>query len=86
MPCLFGTQLLSFIAGEGRAKEIIFTGKTINGLQAKKYGIVNEAVQVQGKMSKDEGREEAVKWARNIAQTISERGPIGEKMAKRAIN
>lgn len=41
MPCLFGTQLLSFIAGEGRAKEIIFTGKTINGLQAKKYGIVN---------------------------------------------
>ena len=75
--------MLSFIAGEARAKELLFTGKQINGVEAKRIGLVNEAVQPK---TKEEGTKELEKVAREMAEKISERGPVGQRMAKKAIN
>ena len=83
IPLIYGTQLLSYIAGEARAKELLFTGKEINGVEAKRIGLVNEAVQPK---TKEEGTGEVERVAREMAERISERGPIGQQMAKRAIN
>jgi len=41
IPGFGGTQRLSRIVGANRAKELIFTGKTISAAEASDYGIVN---------------------------------------------
>lgn len=83
VPLLYGTQLLSYVAGEARAKELLFTGKEINGVEAKRIGLINEAVQPK---TKEEGTQDLEKVAHEMAHKISEKGPIGQQMAKRAIN
>lgn len=75
-----GTQRLSRVVGPSLAKELIFTGRLIDGLQAREIGLVNHAVP-----QNDEG-DAAYKRAVELAQEIAPQGPIALKMAKLAIN
>src|SRR6266568_3098111 len=70
-----GTQRLPRIAGEGRAKELIFTGRRISAADALQYGIVHEVA------APDELRMRALAVARAIASN----GPIAVRAAKEAI-
>ncbi len=81
---MFGTQLLSYAIGAARAKELIFLGKLIKGLEAMKMGLVNHVVPQEAVT--DRKTEELIQWARDTAEKIGERGPVGEKMSKKAIN
>jgi methylglutaconyl-CoA hydratase len=70
-----GTQRLPRIAGEGRAKELIFTGRRISAGEALQYGIVQEVA------APDELRGRALA----VARTIASNGPIAVRAAKEAI-
>lgn len=52
IPGLFGTQLLSYAIGAAKAKELIFLGKLIKGLEAQNLGLVNHVVPQQSKEDK----------------------------------
>src|SRR5437763_4333652 len=69
------TQRLPRIAGEGRAKELIFTGRRISAAEALQYGIVHEIA------APDELRGRASQLARAIAAN----GPVAVRAAKEAI-
>ncbi|TMK54026.1 MAG: enoyl-CoA hydratase [Actinobacteria bacterium] len=70
-----GTQRLPRVAGEGRAKELIFTGRRISAADALQYGIVHEVA------APDELRMRALA----VARTIASNGPIAVRAAKEAI-
>lgn len=70
-----GTQRLPRIAGEGRAKELIFTGRRISAGDALQYGIVHEVA------APDELRMRA----QAIARAIASNGPVAVRAAKEAI-
>nr|XP_002740632.1 PREDICTED: methylglutaconyl-CoA hydratase, mitochondrial-like [Saccoglossus kowalevskii] len=80
IPGAGGTQRLPRIIGKGRAKEMIFTGRVIDGEQAEGIGLVNYAVK-----QNEEGTA-AYKRALEMAKEICSNGPIGVKMTKVAIN
>ncbi|XP_077988169.1 methylglutaconyl-CoA hydratase, mitochondrial-like [Glandiceps talaboti] len=75
-----GTQRLPRIIGAGRAKEMIFTGKVVDGVEAERIGLVNYCVE----QNKDGTA--AYDKAIEIAKQICQNGPIGVKMAKFAIS
>ena len=70
-----GTQRLPRIAGESRAKELIFTGRRISAGDALQYGIVHEVT------APDELRLRA----QAIARQIGSNGPVAVRAAKEAI-
>jgi methylglutaconyl-CoA hydratase len=70
-----GTQRLPRIAGEGRAKELIFTGRRISAGDALRYGIVHEVT------APDELRMRA----EAVARAIASNGPVAVRAAKEAI-
>ena len=70
-----GTQRLPRIAGESRAKELIFTGRRISAGDALQYGILHEVT------APDELRLRAQAIARQIASN----GPVAMRAAKEAI-
>jgi enoyl-CoA hydratase len=70
-----GTQRLPRIAGEGRARELIFTGRRISAAEALQYGIVQEVA------APDELRGRALA----VARTIAANGPLAVRAAKEAI-
>ncbi|MGZ4143097.1 MAG: enoyl-CoA hydratase-related protein [Actinomycetota bacterium] len=70
-----GTQRLPRLAGIGRAKELIFTGRRISAAEALQYGIVEEVV------APDEIRMRASA----IARVIASNGPVAVRAAKEAI-
>jgi len=63
------------IAGEGRAKDLAFTGRRISAAEALQYGIVHEIA------APDELRGRASQVARAIAAN----GPVAVRAAKEAI-
>ncbi len=71
-----GTQRLSNIVGEGRAKEIIFTTDHYDPETMQEYGFVNEVV------GNDELREAATKQAEDLAAGP----PLAQEAAKRAMH
>lgn len=75
-----GTQRLPRIVGVGKAKELIFTGRVIDGAEAAEIGLVNQVVE-QNK-SGDGAYERAVE----LAEEIIPNGPIGVRMAKISIS
>ena len=75
-PGFGGTQRLARIVGPGMAKQIIFTGQTINAKEALRIGLVNEI------FSQDELMNEAKKIAKNIGNNILN----AVKNSKKAIN
>ncbi|GAU24543.1 hypothetical protein TSUD_156560, partial [Trifolium subterraneum] len=76
IPGAGGTQRLPRLVGKAIAKDIIFTGRKINGIEALSLGLVNYCV--------DAG--EAHSKALEIARDINQKGPVAIRMAKRAIN
>ena len=75
-PGFGGTQRLARIVGPGMAKQIIFTGQTINAQEALRIGLVNQIV------PKNELMNEAKKIAENIGKNIAN----AVKNSKKAIN
>lgn len=80
IPGAGGTQRLPRIVGIAKAKELIYTGKVLDGDQAKQIGLVNESLK-----QTPEG-DAAYKHALALAQEIAENGPIAVKMAKQSID
>lgn len=71
-----GTQRLSRLVGPGRAKEIIFTGKTLDAKTALELGVVEHVA------PKEKLLDEAV----NLARQIIANAPVSIRMAKVAID
>lgn len=80
IPGAGGTQRLARIVGPATAKELIFTSRLLNGNDAYKYGLCNHVVEQNH--SKDAAFEKALE----IATEILPNGPIGVRMAKKAID
>ncbi|XP_042483035.1 probable enoyl-CoA hydratase 2, mitochondrial [Macadamia integrifolia] len=76
IPGAGGTQRLPRLVGISVAKELIFTGRKINGRDAISTGLVNCCVPAGG----------AYQRALEIARDINQKGPLAIRMAKRAID
>jgi enoyl-CoA hydratase/carnithine racemase len=63
------------LVGPARAKQLLFTGEQIEAERAREWGLVNFVA--------DEGS--ALEMARNIADSISARGPISNRLAKELV-
>ncbi|MFC7165500.1 3-hydroxyacyl-CoA dehydrogenase/enoyl-CoA hydratase family protein [Halospeciosus flavus] len=75
LPGWGGTQRLRHVVGEGRAKEIIFTGERFDAETMAEYGFVNRVV------GNDELEDEAMDLATNLAAGP----PIAQRYTKRAM-
>ncbi|XP_072275760.1 enoyl-CoA hydratase domain-containing protein 2, mitochondrial isoform X2 [Pyxicephalus adspersus] len=80
LPGAGGSQRLPRLIGVGLAKELIFTGRQIEGAQAYDIGLVNDAV------PQNESKDAAHKRALELAQEILPQAPIAVRMAKLAMN
>ncbi|RDD36650.1 Methylglutaconyl-CoA hydratase, mitochondrial [Trichoplax sp. H2] len=80
IPGAGGTQRLTRIVGIAQAKRLIFSAKILNGHEAAKIGLVEEAVEqsVEG--------DAAYHAAVSLAEQILPQGPLAVRMAKAAIN
>lgn len=76
IPGFGGTQRLSRLVGLGKAKELIYTGKTIKADEAKDIGLVNEVV----------AADELIDAAIELAKLMLKQAPLAVKASKRAIN
>ncbi len=76
IPGAGGTQRLPRLVGLGRAKEIILTGKTVDGAEAERIGLVTQAVPCG----------EVPEAARALAGKVLARGPLAVRLAKRAMD
>ncbi|XP_048395518.1 enoyl-CoA hydratase domain-containing protein 2, mitochondrial isoform X1 [Stegostoma tigrinum] len=80
LPGAGGSQRLPRTVGIGLAKELIFTGRQIDGEQAMSMGLVNNAVR-----QNDLG-DAAYQKALDLAKEILPQGPVALRMAKQAMN
>ena len=76
IPGAGGTQRLPRLIGKGKAKELIFTGKRIDGQEAVKIGLVNQLCEP----------DDLLEACREMAAMICETGPVAIEQAKYAIN
>ncbi|KAJ1378435.1 Enoyl-CoA hydratase/isomerase [Sesbania bispinosa] len=76
IPGAGGTQRLPRLVGKAIAKDIIFTGRKIDGKEALSMGLVNYCVPAG----------EAYSKALAVARDINQKGPVAIRMAKKAIN
>ncbi|MFB6308644.1 MAG: 3-hydroxyacyl-CoA dehydrogenase NAD-binding domain-containing protein [Haloarculaceae archaeon] len=75
LPGWGGTQRLKHIVGEGRAKEIIFTGERYDAAELEEYGFVNEVT----------GNDELDERALELAADLAAGPPIAQELTKRAM-
>ncbi|XP_067626461.1 methylglutaconyl-CoA hydratase, mitochondrial [Eurosta solidaginis] len=80
IPGAGGTQRLPRILSPALAKELIFTSRVLNGIEAKELGIVNHVV------PQNKTKDAAYQKALEIAEEILPNGPVGVRMAKLAID
>ncbi len=71
-----GSQRVTRIIGNGKAKELIYTGEMVSAEEALRLGLVERVVP----------HEVVMKEALELAQTIASRAPLAVSAAKRAIN
>jgi enoyl-CoA hydratase/carnithine racemase len=76
IPGAGGTQRLPRLIGKGKAKELIFTGRRIDGQEALNIGLVNDVCEPEG----------LLEVCRTMAAMICETGPVAIEQAKYAIN
>lgn len=70
----------SGVVGMPKAKELIFTGRILDGIQAEQIGLVNSVIE------QNEAGDAAYLQALDLAYEILPNGPIGVKMAKVSIS
>jgi enoyl-CoA hydratase len=75
-PGFGGTQRTAKLVGTAKAKELIFTGKTINAQEAYEIGLVNKVVP----------HEQLMNEVLAIAEKMKTNGPFGIRLAKECIN
>ncbi len=75
-PGFGGTQRLSRLIGKNKAKEMIYSAKTLSAREAFEIGIVNRVTSPM----------DLLKEVENTAREIMKKGPIAVELAKRAIN
>ncbi|XP_041064140.1 enoyl-CoA hydratase domain-containing protein 2, mitochondrial isoform X3 [Carcharodon carcharias] len=80
LPGAGGSQRLPRVVGIGMAKELIFTGRQIDGEQAMSIGLVNNAV------TQNNLEDAAYQKALDLAKEILPQGPVAVRMAKQAMN
>lgn len=80
IPGAGGTQRLPRLINVSLAKELIYTARVFNGDDALKMGIVNHSVP-----QNDDGDAAFIR-AMKLAEEILPNGPVGVRMAKRAIS
>lgn len=71
-----GSQRVTRIMGNGKAKELIYTGEMVSAEEALRLGLVERVVP----------HEVLMKEASELAQTIAARAPLAVSAAKKAIN
>jgi len=76
LPGAGGTQRLTRLVGATKAKELVFTGESIDAQEALRIGLVNKVVPQEKLM------EEALSLAKKLAQ----KPPLAIKIAKKLIN
>uniref|UniRef100_A0A914PCX7 Uncharacterized protein n=1 Tax=Panagrolaimus davidi TaxID=227884 RepID=A0A914PCX7_9BILA len=76
IPGAGGTQRLTRAVGVSKAKELIFTAKMIDGIEAERIGLVSRAVDDKS----------SVPYAFEMAELILKNGPIATKLAKTAVD
>ncbi|MCC9146712.1 MULTISPECIES: enoyl-CoA hydratase-related protein [unclassified Arthrobacter] len=76
LPGAGGTQRLSRLVGQGRAKELILTGRIIDAEEALRIGLVTSVVP----------GEQLLDSARDTARTILAKGPLAVRLAKLVIS
>jgi enoyl-CoA hydratase/carnithine racemase len=76
VPGAGGTQRLPRLIGVSRAKELIFTGRRIDGVTAAEYGLVQHVVKAG----------QADTFAMELAKQIAKNGPVAIQAAKAAID
>ncbi|CAL8086138.1 unnamed protein product [Calicophoron daubneyi] len=85
LPGLGGTQRLSRLIGEAKAKELMFAARRLTALEAAKLGVVNEAV--KSYLLPDEWNESpALYRSFRYADELTTKGPIALRLLKRAVN
>ncbi|XP_062925004.1 methylglutaconyl-CoA hydratase, mitochondrial isoform X2 [Mobula hypostoma] len=75
-----GTQRLPRIVGVSTAKELIFSGRVVDGTEAKAIGLVSHVVE------QNEEGDAAYHRALSLAKEFLPQGPIAVRLAKLAIN
>lgn len=75
-PGFGGTQRLMRIVGPAKAKELIFTGRTIDAQEALSIGLVNHVYPVDALLVE----------AKNMAREIAAKAPVAVQFCKRAMN
>lgn len=76
IPGAGGTQRLTRLVGQGKAKELIFTGDILTAEESERIGLVNKVVPLDQMMN----------TATELAQKITKKGPLALRLAKVAIN
>lgn len=75
LPGYGGTQRLPRLIGPGKAKQIIFSGEFLSAEEAKAVGVLEEVTDGS-----------ALDKAKELAETIASRAPLGVRKAKKAID
>ena len=76
LPGAGAIQRLPKLVGMGRAKELIFTGRIIDAMEAERIGLVNRVVP----------SDRVLETAMQIAKEIAKQGPLAVRISKLAIN
>ncbi|GAK11262.1 enoyl-CoA hydratase-related protein [Geomicrobium sp. JCM 19039] len=76
IPGAGGTQRLSRLLGSGKAKQLIFTGELISGVEAERIGLLEMTTAV----------ENVRQHAFELAEKIAKNGPLALRQAKRAVD
>ena len=69
-------RLVQDLIGPGKAKELLFTAKNINGKEAERIGLVNRAVP----------KDQLMEATKEMAQEIAQNSPFSLKMIKKGLN
>ncbi|GAX27306.1 methylglutaconyl-CoA hydratase [Fistulifera solaris] len=77
VPGAGGTQRLPRLIGEGRAKELIWTGRRLSGVEAAEYGLATRLV---------ENEESTLETAMKLAEEIAKKGPVAIRASKWSIH